>query len=192
MNIANLLEKYKIKANVNMLLDIWNESHRKYHNLDHFIDIKNMITEDYGNKKFNQDTYEKLILTDLFHDIIYDPMREDNEQKSADFFMSLCLEKNNKDILEIRTAILDTAKHKATTKLSETFNKYDMNIIERDYDSLLVWEEGIHEEYKQYGSQYKIGRLSFLEKCLDKYPMNTDNLLKLIDYVKTTYESLSS
>ena len=172
MNIDKLLEKYKIKANVNMLLDMWNESHRKYHNLDHFVDIKNMITEDYGDKKFNQDFFEKLILTDLFHDIIYDPNRNDNEQKSADFLMSLCLEKNNKDILEIRTAILDTATHKATNKLSEIFNKYDMNIIERDYDSLLVWEEGIYLEFsKAYDNvSYKAGRLNFLEGILDKYP----------------------
>jgi hypothetical protein len=62
-----------------------------------------------------------------------------------------------------------------------------MNIVERDFDQLLEWESGIREEYKAYGDMYKMGRLQFLESLLDKYPHNTDNLLKLIDWVKTNY-----
>lgn len=34
---------------------------------------------------------------------------------------------------------------------------------------------------------YKMGRLQFLENLLDKYPNNTENLLKLIDWIKTNY-----
>ena len=81
--------------------------------------------------------------------------------------------------------ILDTKTHQATTNLSESFNHYDMSIVERDFDQLLEWENGISEEYKSYGEQYKEGRLKFLESLLDKYPNNTENLLKLIDYVKS-------
>lgn len=188
MNINELLIKYKIKANANMLLDMWCESHRSYHNLDHYMDIEGMITEDYSNSIIDEKTCEKLRLTNLFHDIVYDPTRDDNELKSAEFFMSLCLEKNNKDILEIYQAILNTASHKGTDMLSEKFNKYDMNIVERDYNSLLKWEEGIHEEYKFVGNDmYKKGRLSFLEKMVNRYPKNGDNLTKLIQYVKINY-----
>jgi hypothetical protein len=28
-----------------------------------------------------------------------------------------------------------------------------MNICERDFDSLLKWESGIHTEYKSYGNE---------------------------------------
>jgi predicted metal-dependent HD superfamily phosphohydrolase len=102
--------------------------------------------------------------------------------------MGLCVEKSNKDILDIRDAILDTKEHKSSTPLAEKFNKLDMNIVERDFDQLLGWERGIHEEYKVYGDDmYKVGRLQFLESLLDKYPMNSDNLMKLIDWVKTNY-----
>jgi len=81
--------------------------------------------------------------------------------------------------------ILDTKTHQVTTNLSESFNHYDMSIVERDFDQLLEWEMGIKEEYKAYGDSYKEGRLKFLESLLDKYPNNTGNLLKLIDWVKT-------
>jgi hypothetical protein len=62
-----------------------------------------------------------------------------------------------------------------------------MNIVERDFDQLLEWENGISEEYKGYGDLYKEGRLKFLESLLDKYPNNTENLLKLVDWVKNNY-----
>ena len=127
-----------------------------------------------------------MILCALFHDCVYDPMRSDNEEKSAEFFINCCQEKNQ-DILDIKQMILDTKTHEATTPLSEKFNKFDMNIVERDFDQLLEWETGIREEYKAYGDLYKMGRLQFLESLLDKYPHNTENLLKLIDWVKTNY-----
>jgi len=185
MKYQDLLNKYKIKANLEMLLDMWNESHRSYHGLNHLMDISDMILEDFMNNKINEKVYEKLILTNLFHDIVYNPTRNDNELKSAEFFMNMCAEKNNPDILEIKEAILATATHKATIPLSEKFNKYDMNIVERDFSSLVEWEHGIHEEYKFGGAQYKNGRLAFLESLLPKYPLNNENLLKLIEYVKT-------
>jgi predicted metal-dependent HD superfamily phosphohydrolase len=115
-------------------------------------------------------------------------MKSDNEEKSADFFMECCQDKLSLDNIDIKNMILDTKTHKATTNLSESFNYYDMNIVERDFDSLLEWEKGIHEEFKGYGNEaYKQGRLKFLESLMDKYPNNTENLLKLVEYVKNTY-----
>jgi predicted metal-dependent HD superfamily phosphohydrolase len=114
-------------------------------------------------------------------------MRQDNEEKSAEFFINCCSEKNNSDILEVKQMILDTKTHEAKSDLSELFNHFDMKVVESDYEKLLEWERGIHDEYQSYGDLYKTGRLHFLESLLDKYPHNTDNLLKLIQYVKNTY-----
>ena len=181
--MQELLDKWNIKLNYNILLSMWNESHRAYHNQNHLLDLIEQINE--NKSKFDsQKDYEKMILCALFHDCVYDPMRNDNEEKSADFFMNSCQEKN-KDIVDIKQMILDTKTHEATTTLSEKFNQLDMNIVERDFDQLLEWENGIAEEYKAYGDKYKLGRLQFLESLLDKYPHNTENLLKLINYVKT-------
>lgn len=181
--MQELLDKWNIKLNYNILLSMWNESHRAYHNQNHLLDLIEQINE--NKSKFDsQKDYEKMILCALFHDCVYDPMRNDNEEKSADFFMNSCQEKN-KDIVDIKQMILDTKTHEATTTLSEKFNQLDMNIVERDFDQLLEWENGIREEYKAYGDKYKLGRLQFLESLLDKYPHNTENLLKLINYVKT-------
>lgn len=185
MSLQTLLNKHKIHVDLKMILDMWNESHRHYHNLDHLNDLIHQIDEDYNNGKFDEKFQEKLLLTALFHDIIYEPTRQDNEERSAQFFEGLCQE-NTAVIKEVKQAILDTKKHESSDKLSETFNKYDMNIVERDFESLVKWEDGISSEFiPAYGKDsYKVGRIQFLESLLDKYPQNTDNLLKLIDFIK--------
>ena len=183
--MQELLNRWNIKLDYNILLSMWNESHRTYHNQNHLLDLLNQINENKSKFESHKD-YEKMILCALFHDCIYNPMSNDNEEKSAEFFMNCCQEKNQ-DVLDIKQMILDTKTHESTTPLSEEFNQLDMNIVERDFNQLLECENGIHEEYKAYGDMYKMGRLQFLESLLDKYPHNTENLLKLIDWVKTNY-----
>lgn len=183
--MQELLDKWNIKLDYNILLAMWNESHRAYHTQNHLLDLIEQINENKSQYQSQKD-YEKMILCALFHDCVYDPMKINNEEKSAEFFLSCCQEKSQ-DIFDIKQMILDTKTHEATTSLSEKFNELDMNIVERDFNQLLEWEKGIHEEYKVYGEMYKGGRLQFLESLLDKYPHNTENLLKLIDWVKENY-----
>jgi len=186
MNLQELLNKWNIKCDVNTLLSMWNESHRAYHTLNHLNDVIDQINE--NKSKYSEKEYEKLMLTALFHDCVYNPMSNDNEEKSAKFFIECCLDKSNSDVLEVKQMILDTKTHKSTTNLSESFNNYDMCIVERDFDQLLEWENVIAEEYKGYDTVvYKNGRLKFLESLMDNYPNNTENLLKLVDWVKTKY-----
>lgn len=184
MELQDLLNKWNIKCDIKTILSMWNESHRSYHTLNHLNDLINQINED--KSKYTEKEYEKLIIASLFHDCVYEPSESNNEEKSAEFFINCCIDKSNSDIQEIKQMILDTKTHKASTRLSESFNNYDMNIVERDFNQLLEWEIGISEEYKNNDS-YKEGRLKFLESLLDKYPNNTENLLKLIDWVKTNY-----
>ena len=184
MDLQQLLEKWNIKCDINTVLSMWNESHRSYHNLNHLNDLISQINENKSN--FSEKEYEKLMLAALFHDVVYDPASQTNEEDSAKFLMECAVDKNNKDILDVEKMILDTKTHESTTNLSESFNNYDMNIVERDFDQLLDWEKGISEEFSVYPkAQYKEGRLKFLESLLDKYPNNTENLLQLIEYVKS-------
>lgn len=183
--MQELLNKWGIKVDYNILLSMWNEDQRSYHTQSHLLELIEQINE--VKSKISKNQYEKLMLCALFHDIVYDPMKQDNEEKSAEFFLNCCTEKDNTDILDIKQMILDTKTHDSKSELSELFNHFDMKVVESDYEKLLEWERGIHSEFQAYGDLYKQGRLHFLESLLDKYPNNTDNLLKLIDYVKINY-----
>ena len=183
MNLQQLLKKWNIKCDINTILSMWNESHRSYHNLNHLNDLISQINE--NKSKYSEKEYEKLILTALFHDVVYDPASKTNEEDSANFLIECAVDKKNSDILDVKQMILDTKTHNSTTNLSESFNNYDMNIVERDFDQLLEWERGISEEYSIYSKEeYKMSRLKFLESLLDKYTHNTENLLKLVEWVK--------
>lgn len=187
MNLRAILEKWNIKADVNLLLDMWNESHRHYHSLNHLNDLINQIREYYSTSNCSEKEYEKLLITAMFHDIVYDPMKNDNEEQSANFFYNCC-ESKNADIEEIKNAILNTKSHFSSSPFSQKFNEFDMKIVERNFEQLLEWEKGIFEEYKEHGIEsYKSGRLKFLENLLDQYPNNSSNLSDLIQWVKTNY-----
>jgi len=184
MDLQQLLEKWNIKCDINTVLAMWNEAHRSYHNLNHLNDLISQINENKSN--FSEKEYEKLMLVAIFHDIVYDPSSSTNEEDSANFLMECSVDKNNIDILDVEKMILDTKTHTSSNKLSEAFNSYDMNIVERDFEQLLEWENGISEEFSVYPKeQYKEGRLKFLESLLDKYHNNTENILQLITYVKS-------
>lgn len=187
MNLQNILDKWNIKCDINTILAMWNERHRAYHSITHLSNMIEQINE--SKSKYSEKEYEKLIITSIFHDVVYRPLRKDNEQKSADFFMKCCIDKENPDILEIKQIILDTKEQKPTTKLSEVFSKFDMSVVEGDFNHLVQWEDAVYREYSRVIDKgtYREGRIKYLESILDKYINNTDNLLKLIDYVKTTY-----
>jgi pantetheine-phosphate adenylyltransferase len=184
MDLQELLNKWEIKCDIKILLSKWNESNRYYHNLNHLNDLIDQINE--KKSTLSRKQYEKLIITSLFHDIIYEPINSDNEEKSAKFFIDCCINKSDPDILEIYNTILDTKNHKPSNNLSEIFIGLDMSIVEKDFNKLLEWERGIREEFKNM-ENYKYNRLKFLESLLDKYPNNTENLLRLIEWVKCNY-----
>lgn len=182
--LQSLLDKYLIQADINHLLERWQEPHRHYHNISHLDDLIQQITTNFEEGAFDEQQKELLLLTALFHDIVYDPTRRDNEEQSAKFFLELCRNPDDSRIQEIRTAILDTKDHENYTLLATIFNKYDLSIVEQGMEQLMLWEMGIYNEYKIFGDVvYKVGRLQFLETLPKKYPDNKHNLEGLIAWV---------
>lgn len=187
-DIQYLLDKYRIHASAVDLLKRWEEPHRVYHSKAHLYGLFRQIEDDFQKGIISNIEKEKLELIALFHDIIYDPARTDNEERSADLLLSLSYNPQDMSIREVHEAILATARHENISQLSATFNSYDMNIVERGFDELLKWEHGIYREYKVIGDEaYKTGRLRFLESLPHKYPDNRSNLEKLIAWVASNY-----
>lgn len=183
-----LLHKYGVRADVQDLMHRWQEPHRFYHSSAHLDDLLQQITTSFRKGSITLTQKELLEITALFHDIIYDPARRDNEELSASYFLALCDDENAPAIKEIHDAILATRDHAATTPLAALFNKYDMSIVERGLPELLDWEYGIYQEYKIFGNMaYKLGRLQFIEKLRKQYPHNKDNLEQLMAWVMMNY-----
>ena len=160
------------------ILERWSEPHRAYHGPAHLADLLTQI-----NRHAELSTREREILTlaAIFHDIIYNPRRSDNEAQSADLFLnSVAMDKDNADIQEIATIIRDTKDHAPSTHLSTIFSHMDMDVVRRPYEELLKWEAGIRHEYKHIpGIAYVVVRARFLGQMIKKYPENAVALRRL-------------
>ncbi len=169
----------------------WNESHRFYHNENHLIEIINNIEKNPDFKYLN--VYEKhaLLLAAFFHDVIYDPKRNDNEDKSIEFFKASF---KNDDPKMINTVcyLIETTKYrkKPLEKLANIFWKADNQKFMKGYDELIKNEQLIRKEYNHLSpKEYKEKRIKFLESCKGLFNYNVDkDLDKLIKYINEKYK----
>jgi pantetheine-phosphate adenylyltransferase len=188
------LNIYGIDMTKEELIRRWSEPHRHFHTLDHLNDVLRKIYTLYKNQKTKLRELHSLIIAAVFHDIIYDPKRTDNEEKSAALLeerrpkeKSLKLSSLNSDLI-IQTAkkiILDTKTHSAKSGIEKIFNDIDCSVMDGDLSELLDWEKKIYKEYSYVGfEKYKKSRIEFLENVIAKGHKNKQNLIDLIEYIK--------
>lgn len=183
MDIQEILDSSGLKIRYEDILTIWSDPSRGWHSTNHLYDL----IENIKLLRVSESERRILILTALFHDIVYDPLKSDNELKSSEFLKSL-QKFDNSEIDMVSRIILSTKNHESFDKLSSLFNELDMDIVNRGFDELLEWERGVYHEYQVFGDElYKSGRIKFLNGLLDKYPNNYDNLSKLIEWVEKNY-----
>lgn len=181
IDIQALLDKWEICMSATEIIKHWSESWRKYHTVNHLNDLIHQIK---NHPDLDTNQKEMLYITAIFHDIVYIPNRNDNEFNSM--YLLIERSKNASKVKEIAKIILETIDHKASSPLSHIFLEMDMDIVKRNYDELLAWEEGIEFEYNFMPKEkYKHERIKFLEKTMTKYPKNAENLSKLITCVQS-------
>lgn len=176
-----LFAKYGI-TDFLLIQKAWQEPHRFYHNEEHLA----FLLERIQKSPFSEGEKEILYLIAFFHDIVYQPTRKDNEQKSAELFWQLC--KADEAIKNlVARAILDTHSHTPSHTLSAFFCEIDLAIVsESGFIQLLEWEQKIFKEYQVFDySLYKPARISVLENLKKKVPQNAQNLQYLIEYLQT-------
>jgi pantetheine-phosphate adenylyltransferase len=169
------------------IINRWNEPHRFYHNINHL----NYILNELENKlSLTDEEKNTIIIVSFFHDVIYNPKRKDNEERSVEYFIEKCIECNIKSetfIDNISRIIMDTKyRVEPTEKVSKLFWKIDNSVLRFPISKLIEVEHNIFLEYQWVSYvNYKKGRVEFLESCLGTMGNEVDNNLKeLIEYVK--------
>jgi pantetheine-phosphate adenylyltransferase len=175
----NLFEKYKINS-WQTIQKAWQEKHRFYHNEEHLAFLLNKIQASH----WSEAEKEILYLVAFFHDVVYKPKGQDNEEKSAELFEQLC-GANEAIKKQVSEMILDTKSHTPSSELSEYFCKIDLSIVtDSNFIELLAWEKKIFKEFQVFDySLYKVGRINVLEKLKKQNPHNAQNLQYLIEYL---------
>lgn len=170
--------------NLDLIAQSWQESHRYYHNEEHLAFLIQQIERVFAEGEVNEMQKNALLMAAYFHDIVYDPTRQDNEEKSAEFFTQLS---NNQLFSEnIKQIILETKTHRPSEKLSKIFSDLDMWIISHSsFLELLDYEYKIFKEFQFFDySVYKTVRINLLKQFAQQYPQNAVNLNHLVDYLK--------
>lgn len=130
----------------------YNEPHRFYHNMSHIEAIVNSAV----NKNILSN---ELFLAIIFHDIIYNPKANDNEEKSVELYYKYF--KNE----EIAEAIMETKTHNPKTTLGKQLCELDLEVINSDFETFIDFENKIFKEYQWVDySVYKEKRIEVLEK----------------------------
>lgn len=146
----------------------YSESHRAYHNMSHIWSLLH-ISQVYQKHVIDPITLQLAI---WYHDIIYNPLKKNNEQKSADYFKKLFSQfLNEKQLLEVDNMIVSTAKHMPISDSHDLslLLDFDLAILSTESSIYKAYSEAIRKEYWIYPDfLYHKGRRKVLKHFLER------------------------
>lgn len=168
---------------IDQIMKMWSEPHRHYHNIDHLFDTLKSIESKFKDGEIDENEQLILSIAALFHDVIYDPESNINEEESIQYY------KNNVNKLNLDQRVINIItstkfRKEPDERLCRIFWNIDNSILKSDINGLLDYEKKIRKEFQfvEYSS-YKEERINFLKSCVGKFD-NDDNIKFLIDYIK--------
>ncbi len=152
---------------------------RPYHNWLHISDLL-VFLEKYQSKIENKDD---VLFSIFFHDVIYNTLKTDNEEKSAVFAQKYLSQINfpKERIDKIFEYIIATKTHQNTTQDSDLsyFLDFDLAILGSESSRYQNYTKEIRKEYSIYPDfMYKPGRKKVLIHFLEKPTIFKTNIFQ--------------
>ncbi|MEO6956286.1 MAG: hypothetical protein ABI137_06025 [Antricoccus sp.] len=160
------------------LVTRWSEPHRAYHNLNHLLQVLQVI-----DALTDPAVTTSLALTDeslwqvraaaWFHDVVYEPAASDNEARSADHAARQLLRIGAQEaqIATVRALIFMTIDHHVTDldPAAVILHDADLSILGQSAAQYLDYVNGVREEYSQIADEaFRIGRSTILTGFLNR------------------------
>lgn len=193
--ILSILVKRLPKDLIVKSLDIYyNDTNRLYHGIMHIYRMISYVIFYYEDKYISTE----LLVGILFHDIVYDPTKNNNEEQSVELFKEFISDYENIDIdkRKVERLILATKDHFKYIHDPE----FDVRLIikldiiepfENNRFMLLNNEKEIRYEYKHLSDEeYIEKRINFLEEIKDKFKYHSfikqyNNCKRVISFLKS-------
>ncbi|MDV6331380.1 hypothetical protein [Asticcacaulis sp. 201] len=145
------------------LSGVYGEPHRHYHTLTHI----DAVIHDLDRLAQAFVAPDEAALALFFHDVVYDPARSDNEDRSAEYLRDTLPEL---DTTHAQSMIRATRHHRGDADPdTNLLLDIDMAILAADWPDYLAYARGVYREYLPvYGHDaYAAGRVAlFLEPTL--------------------------
>ena len=169
MNLLNIKNKNEIDFWWHDILEHYTKKWKFYHNLNHIYSFLDLFQK--YNKYIINDKNEFLISI-FFHDIIYIPSRNDNEEESINIFNEFFSKTNPKNLKQekVKEFMIETKNHLLSKNYSDELNFFmdmDMQIIaDENWED---YENKIRKEFCYLSDiDYKNKRKQFLQSLLNK------------------------
>lgn len=167
----NLLATYSNDNSLNILLwkeivESYSDKKRYYHTLEHLESLLIQLTK----IKTEINHWDTILFTLFYHDIIYNSLKSNNEEKSAELAIKRMkqLLVPTKIIENCYSQILATKSHK-TSEDSDTnyFIDADLSILGQDWEVYTQYYKNVRKEYAIYPNMiYNSGRKKALQHFL--------------------------
>jgi len=172
---------------LNKINTYYNEPHRKYHTFKHIDNCLNELDIIDRLKLIDEHNYALIIYAILFHDIIYDPKSDKNEENSTDIALNYILNEttmSKNDLNKIIEMIMATKHNKIYHDININYLlDIDLSVLGYPEKEFLEYEEGIRYEYSFVDDNtYRKERIKFLKGILDR------KNIYITDYFRNKYE----
>ena len=164
----------------------YSEKHRFYHNLGHINKCLRELNEYVLNNSILLNEIEFAV---WYHDILYDPKKQDNEEESVKIAQDVCRESNLSATFgkTVEKLILSTKHLKEPEELYEKIIvDVDLAILGSDTIQYDEYESNIRNEYSFVNNlDFAIGRKNILKRFIEKkHIFNTE-------YFQNKYEIIA-
>lgn len=155
---------------------------RHYHTLKH---LENLLYQLEAVKDQIQN-WDAVLFTLYYHDIVYNPLKDNNEEKSAELaaarLSALAVPAGLSQLC--KQQILATKKHLFNTDQDTNyFTDADLSVLGQDWHVYSAYAEGVRKEYSIYPDLiYKPGRKKVLQHFLQMDRIyKTDHFYKMLE-----------
>ena len=168
--VLQLITSYSSESDANKLWEeiekAYTDKHRHYHNLSHLESL--LIQLDQVKTKIEE--WDTVLFTLFYHDIVYNPLANDNEEQSAIIaekrMRALRIPLNT--IENCRAQILATKSHQVSASADTNyFTDADLSILGADWEQYQQYARNVRQEYAIYPDLvYNPGRKNVLTHFL--------------------------
>jgi predicted metal-dependent HD superfamily phosphohydrolase len=155
---------------------------RHYHTLQHLDNLLAQLTEVKGEIR----NWETILFTLYYHDIIYNSLKSDNEEKSAELAEKRMkqMSVSNETIELCKNQILATKSHiKSADSDTNYFTDADLSVLGQSWETFTLYYKNVRKEYSIYPDfVYNPGR----KKVLNHF-LSMDRIFKT-DYFHNKFE----
>ncbi len=166
-----LLTKYT--DNTRLIDTFWEEIRknysgrsRHYHTLDHLKNLLVQLTEIKSDIK----DWNTVLFTLYYHDVVYNALKSDNEEKSAEFAANRMKQVGIPDnvIENCKQQILATKSHfKSTDSDTNYFTDADLSVLGQSWEIYELYYKNVRKEYSIYPDFiYRPGRRKVVQHFL--------------------------